>query len=73
MKLFQFIDITKEMTKRAIEKKNKDFKDDIHYHTAVDNKLDYLITRNGKDFKKANIIVNNSEEFIRAEIEKNAR
>ena len=73
LKLFQFIDITKEMTKKAIVKKNKDFEDDIHYHAAVENKLDYLITRNGKDFKKTNIIVIDSEEFIRAEIEKKAR
>ena len=73
LKLFQFIDITKEMTKKAIEKKNKDFEDDIHYYAAVENKIDYLITRNGKDFKKTNIMVIDSEDFIKAEIEKNAR
>jgi predicted nucleic acid-binding protein len=73
LKLFQFVDITKEMTKKAIEKKSKDFEGDLRYHAAVDNKLDYLITRNGKDFIKANITVIGSEEFIRAEIEKNAR
>lgn len=73
LKLFQFVDITKEITREAIEKKNKDFEDDIHYYAAVENKIDYLITRNGKDFKKTNIIVVDSEEYIKTEIEKNAR
>jgi predicted nucleic acid-binding protein len=73
LKLFQFTDITKNTIKEAIEKKNKDFEDDVHYQAAVENKLDYLITRNKKDFKKTNIMVVDSEEFLQTEIEKNAR
>ena len=73
LKIFQFTDITKKTIKESIEKKHKDFEDDLHYQTAVENKLDYLITRNKKDFKKTNIMVVDSEEFLRVEIEKNAR
>jgi predicted nucleic acid-binding protein len=73
LKLFQFIDITKNTIKEAIQKKNKDFEDDLHYHAAVVNKLDYLITRNKKDFKKTNIILADSEEFIQNAMGENAR
>ena len=48
----------------SIEDRYKDFEDDLHYYTAVEYKLDYLITRNKKDFKSENIHIVDAEEFV---------
>ncbi len=63
--LFQFVNITEKAIKNAIEDRYKDFEDDLHYHTAVEFKLDYIITRNKKDFKNKKIKIVDSEEFLK--------
>jgi predicted nucleic acid-binding protein len=42
-----------------------DFEDAIQYYTAKENKIDYLLTRNIKDYKKAQIKVLTAEEFLK--------
>lgn len=42
----------------------KDFEDALQYHTALDNKLDMIITRNKKDFKKSKLPVFTAREFL---------
>ena len=64
LKLFQFAYVTREIVEDAIEERFRDFEDDIHYHIAVENELDYLITRNVKDFKKCKITVVGPEDFL---------
>ena len=41
-----------------------DFEDAVQYYSAVNKKIDFLITRNTKDFKKNIIPVLTPEEFI---------
>jgi len=41
-----------------------DFEDAIQYHTALDNKLDIIITRNKKDFKNSEIPVFTVKEYL---------
>ena len=41
-----------------------DFEDAIQYYTALENNITTLITRDLKDFKKANIRVMTSEEYL---------
>ena len=41
-----------------------DFEDAIQYYTALDNKLDIVITRNKKDFKNAEIPVFTVKEYL---------
>ena len=62
--LFKFLSISIESLEKSIIKKYKDFEDDIHYHTSLENKLEYIITRNKKDYKKEKIIVLTAEEFL---------
>ena len=69
--LFRFADMPEKVIKKSIKNRYKDFEDDLHYNTAIEYKLDYLITRNKKDFKSENIIVVDAEEFVR--MQKNAR
>jgi|TARA_R110002049_G_scaffold99242_1_gene241909 predicted nucleic acid-binding protein len=42
----------------------KDFEDAIQYHTAVEQNLDLIITRNLKDFKKSKIPVMTAAEYL---------
>ena len=56
--------MTEDIIRSAIINKHKDFEDDLHYNTATAFSLDYLITRNKKDFKNEKIQVVDAEEFL---------
>jgi predicted nucleic acid-binding protein len=43
----------------------KDFEDGVQYHTAIENNIKILLTRNLKDYKTANIPVMTPEAFIK--------
>jgi hypothetical protein len=45
-----------------------DFEDAVQYFTAIQNKLNAIITRNTKDFKKSEIPVLTAEEYIKGYI-----
>jgi predicted nucleic acid-binding protein len=42
----------------------KDFEDAIQYHTALENELDLILTRNKKDFKKSILAVLTAKEYL---------
>jgi hypothetical protein len=52
----------------AIASDFNDFEDAIQYCCALENHLKIIVTRNLKDFKKANILVVNPETFIALEL-----
>ena len=62
--LFNIIDITGSTTIKAIKERYKDFEDDLHYYTALKSNLDYIITRNKKDFPVQNLKIATAEEYI---------
>lgn len=43
-----------------------DFEDAIQYHSALDNKLETIITRNKKDFKKSSLPVLTAKEYLKS-------
>lgn len=45
----------------------RDFEDAIQYYTAIENKLDLLITRSLKDFKRSKIPVMTADEYLKLE------
>ena len=69
LKLFKFIDMTEDIIRNAIDNKYKDFEDDLHYYTATAFSLDYLITRNKKDFRDEKIQIVDAEEFTNSNFE----
>lgn len=42
----------------------KDFEDAVQYHTAIENKLEYIITRNKKDYKGSKLPVCTAAEYM---------
>ena len=48
----------------SLESDFKDFEDAIQYHTAIENEVNMIITRNLKDFKTAEIPVLTAKDYI---------
>ena len=42
----------------------KDFEDAIQYHTALENGVDIIITRNKKDFKNSKLPIMTAKEYL---------
>ncbi len=49
----------------SLESDFKDFDDAIQYHTAIENEVNIIITRNLKDFKTSSIPVLTAKEYIK--------
>ena len=65
LNLFKFVPISASTIKKAILNQYKDFEDDIHYFVSLENKIEYIITRNKKDFPENDKIkIFNAEEFL---------
>ena len=65
LSLFRIADITADIVQKAISNKYHDFEDDLHYFTAVNNSIEFLITRNIKDFRQEKIKIMDAENFIK--------
>jgi len=48
----------------ALSSDFNDFEDAIQYYTAIENKLDMIITRNKKDFKASELPVFTANEYL---------
>ena len=60
----EILSINSEIIKTALISDSKDFEDTIQYFCAKENKLDYIITRNKKDFPNSEISVLSPIEFL---------
>lgn len=65
LRIFSVPGVSLKNVKEAISNKFKDFEDDIHSSIAAENSVDFLITRNKKDFKTDKFNVLDAEEFLR--------
>ena len=53
------------VVERALSSEFKDFEDALQYHTALENRLNILLTRNLKDYKKAQIKVFTAQQYLK--------
>jgi len=61
----EIADVTKAIIKQALRSDFKDFEDAIQYFCALSlSKLDLIVTRDTKDFKKAALPVMNPQEAV---------
>ena len=42
----------------------QDFEDAVHYYAALEHNIDFIITRNKKDFRNAKLPVMDAEEYL---------
>jgi len=64
MKRFTVIEVNEELLNKALNSEIDDFEDAVIEVSAIDRNVDYIITRNVKDFKKSIIPVKTPEELI---------
>ena len=59
------IAITETILRKSLKSSHKDFEDAIQYHTALENGIDIIITRNKKDFKNSKLPVMTAKEYLK--------
>jgi len=64
MRRFTVIEINEELLNRALYSKIDDFEDAVIEVSAIERNLDYVISRNIKDFKESIIPAKTPEELI---------
>lgn len=62
--LVEILPLENKILELALASDFNDFEDAIQYHTALDNQLDMIITRNKKDFKKSRLPVLSAREYL---------
>ena len=64
--LVQVLPVDDKVIELALNSKFKDFEDAIQYFTAIESGITFLLTRNIKDYKKAEISVQTPELYVQA-------
>ena len=67
--LVNILPITENIVDMALNSKLNDFEDGLQYYTAKEQNLFGIITRNLKDYKIKDIVIQSSKEFVRINIE----
>ena len=63
--LAETLSLDDKITELALsDEKFPDFEDGLQYYSAIENKIDIIITRNQKDFKNSKIPVMIAKEFL---------
>jgi len=62
--LVSILPLDDKILELALSSDFNDFEDAIQYYTAVENKLNIIITRNKKDFKTSNLPVLTAKEYL---------
>jgi len=63
--LLSVLNVDDLIINKALESEFGDFEDAIQYFTAMENNIDYIITRNIKDYKKSVIPVYTPTELLK--------
>lgn len=63
--LVELLSLDDKVSELALSDDNfPDFEDGLQYYSAIENKIDVIITRNKKDFKNSKITVLSTKEFL---------
>ena len=60
------ISVDEKIIDLALNSKFSDFEDGLQYFSSRENGIDILLTRNTKDYKEKDIIIQTPEEYIKA-------
>lgn len=60
--------INELIVEKSLNSDFTDFEDALQYFSALEAKCDYIITRNGKDYKKSSIPVMTANEYLKSKI-----
>jgi predicted nucleic acid-binding protein len=63
--LLTVLNVDDKIIQKALESGFSDFEDAVQYYTALENKMDYIITRNTDDYKKSTIKVYTPSQYLK--------
>ena len=63
-KLVGVLAVTEEDIQLAFEQKWKDFEDCVQYTTAKNNRMNYIVTANRKDYEDSTLVVVSPKECM---------
>ncbi len=64
-KLLSILTINEEIIDEALSSDAKDFEDSIQYLASEKNNIDFIITRNEKDYRESKLPVLSASEFLK--------
>ncbi len=64
-RIVSITDISENAVDMALNSDFKDFEDALQYYSAMENGLDFIITRNKKDYKQSKIPVFEAGEYLK--------
>jgi predicted nucleic acid-binding protein len=62
--LLRVLTINEKIIELALSSGFRDFEDAIQYYSALEENIEYLITRNKEDYKISGIIICNAKEYL---------
>jgi predicted nucleic acid-binding protein len=63
--LISILPVDEKIIEQSLNSEFTDFEDAIQYFTAINNRINVIITRNKADYKKSKISVLTAEEFLK--------
>lgn len=60
----KILPVNEKIIDLALASEFNDFEDAVHYYTAMENNVNYIITRNKKDYKKSEILICDPKEYL---------
>ncbi|MCB0523646.1 MAG: PIN domain-containing protein [Saprospiraceae bacterium] len=66
LKITDVLSVNKLIVEKAAYSEFKDFEDGIQYYCAEENQIEFILTRNVKDFSKSKLPVQTPTEFLAA-------
>ena len=64
LKFIKIATVSEDEINKALELEWSDFEDAVQYSTALLSQMDYIITRNAKDFKASEVLAISPEDFF---------
>ncbi|MCQ2577420.1 MAG: PIN domain-containing protein [Treponema sp.] len=62
--ILHIIDSSEKVLDQALNSNFNDFEDAIQYYTAINSQISMILTRNIKDYKSADILIQTPEMFL---------
>ena len=62
----QILPVTEKEIQHALSSNHQDFEDSIQIFTALKGNIDYIVTRNIKDFQKSPVKVNTPDQLLQS-------
>ena len=63
--IVKLVPVTEKAVDLALNSKFTDFEDGLQYFTARENNISILLTRNAKDFKEKDLVIQTPEQYLR--------